>query len=50
VSKLAIEHVSRTFPGVHRGAPTRALEPIDRFGDRRRSYAEMLREVARRDR
>ena len=29
MSKLAIEHVSRTFPGVHRGPPTRALEPID---------------------
>jgi ABC-type nitrate/sulfonate/bicarbonate transport system ATPase subunit len=27
VSKLAIEGVSRIFPGVHRGAPTRALEP-----------------------
>jgi ABC-type nitrate/sulfonate/bicarbonate transport system ATPase subunit len=29
VSKLVVEHVSRVFPGVHRGAPTRALEPID---------------------
>jgi len=28
VSKLAIENVSRIFPGVRRGAPTRALEPI----------------------
>jgi len=27
VSKLAIEGVSRVFPGVRRGAPTRALEP-----------------------
>jgi NitT/TauT family transport system ATP-binding protein len=27
VSKLAIENVSRIFPGVRRGAPTRALEP-----------------------
>jgi ABC-type nitrate/sulfonate/bicarbonate transport system ATPase subunit len=27
VSKLAIEGVSRTFPGVHRGPPTRALQP-----------------------
>ena len=29
VSKLAIENVSRTFPGVRGGAPTRALEPIN---------------------
>jgi NitT/TauT family transport system ATP-binding protein len=29
VSKLVVERVSRVFPGVHRGAPTRALEPID---------------------
>jgi NitT/TauT family transport system ATP-binding protein len=29
VSKLAIENVSRTFPGVRRGAPTRALEPTN---------------------
>jgi NitT/TauT family transport system ATP-binding protein len=28
VSALAIENVSRVFPGVRRGAPTRALEPI----------------------
>jgi ABC-type nitrate/sulfonate/bicarbonate transport system ATPase subunit len=28
VSKLVIEGVSRVFPGVHGGAPTRALEPI----------------------
>ncbi len=28
MSKLAIENVSRIFPGVRRGAPTRALEPI----------------------
>jgi ABC-type nitrate/sulfonate/bicarbonate transport system ATPase subunit len=27
VSRLAIEGVSRVFPGVRRGAPTRALEP-----------------------
>jgi ABC-type nitrate/sulfonate/bicarbonate transport system ATPase subunit len=27
VSRLAIENVSRIFPGVRRGAPTRALEP-----------------------
>jgi ABC-type nitrate/sulfonate/bicarbonate transport system ATPase subunit len=27
VSKLAIEGISRIFPGVRRGAPTRALEP-----------------------
>jgi NitT/TauT family transport system ATP-binding protein/sulfonate transport system ATP-binding protein len=27
MSKLAIEEVSRTFPGVHGGPPTRALEP-----------------------
>ena len=27
--KLVIEGVSRTFPGVHGGAPTRALEPVD---------------------
>jgi NitT/TauT family transport system ATP-binding protein len=29
VSKLAIENVSRIFPGVRRGAPTRALEPTN---------------------
>ena len=29
MSKLAIENVSRIFPGVRRGAPTRALEPTD---------------------
>jgi NitT/TauT family transport system ATP-binding protein len=29
VSKLVIEQVSRTFPGVRGGAPTRALEPVD---------------------
>jgi NitT/TauT family transport system ATP-binding protein len=29
VSKLRIEKVSRTFPGMRRGPPTRALEPID---------------------
>jgi NitT/TauT family transport system ATP-binding protein len=29
VSKLAIEGVSRTFPGVRGGAPTRALEPTN---------------------
>jgi ABC-type nitrate/sulfonate/bicarbonate transport system ATPase subunit len=28
VSKLEIENVSRVFPGVRRGTPTRALEPI----------------------
>jgi NitT/TauT family transport system ATP-binding protein len=28
VSKLLIEDVSRTFPGVRGGAPTRALEPV----------------------
>jgi ABC-type nitrate/sulfonate/bicarbonate transport system ATPase subunit len=28
VSRLAIENVSRIFPGVHRGTPTRALEPV----------------------
>ncbi len=28
MSKLLIEGVSRVFPGVHGGAPTRALEPI----------------------
>jgi NitT/TauT family transport system ATP-binding protein/sulfonate transport system ATP-binding protein len=28
MSKLVIEGVSRTFPGVHGGAPTRALEPV----------------------
>jgi NitT/TauT family transport system ATP-binding protein len=27
VSKLVIEHVTRTFPGVHGGAPTEALVP-----------------------
>jgi NitT/TauT family transport system ATP-binding protein/sulfonate transport system ATP-binding protein len=27
--KLVIDGVSRTFPGVHGGAPTRALEPLD---------------------
>ncbi len=29
MSKLVIEGVSRIFPGVHGGEPTRALEPID---------------------
>ena len=29
MSKLAIENVSRVFPGVRRGAPTRALEPTN---------------------
>ena len=29
MSKLAIENVSRFFPGVRRGAPTRALEPTN---------------------
>jgi NitT/TauT family transport system ATP-binding protein len=29
VSKLAIENVARVFPGVRRGPPTRALEPIN---------------------
>jgi ABC-type nitrate/sulfonate/bicarbonate transport system ATPase subunit len=29
VSKLVIENVSRVFPGVRGGAPTRALEPTD---------------------
>ena len=29
MSKLAIESVSRIFPGVRRGKPTRALEPTD---------------------
>ena len=29
MSKLVIEKVARTFPGVRGGAPTRALEPID---------------------
>jgi ABC-type nitrate/sulfonate/bicarbonate transport system ATPase subunit len=29
MSKLVIEQVSRTFPGVRGGAPTRALEPVD---------------------
>jgi NitT/TauT family transport system ATP-binding protein len=29
LSKLAVEGVSRIFPGVRRGGPTRALEPID---------------------
>ena len=29
MSKLVIEKVSRTFPGVHGGEPTRALEPVD---------------------
>jgi ABC-type nitrate/sulfonate/bicarbonate transport system ATPase subunit len=29
MSKLLIEGVSRTFPGVRGGAPTRALEPVD---------------------
>ena len=29
MSKLAIEGVSRVFPGVRRGAPTRALEPTN---------------------
>ena len=29
MSKLVIEGVSRTFPGVQGGQPTRALEPID---------------------
>jgi NitT/TauT family transport system ATP-binding protein len=29
MSKLVIEKVSRMFPGVHGGAPTRALEPVD---------------------
>jgi ABC-type nitrate/sulfonate/bicarbonate transport system ATPase subunit len=29
LSKLRIENVSREFAGVHGGAPTRALEPID---------------------
>ena len=29
MSKLVIEQVSRVFPGVRRGEPTRALEPID---------------------
>ena len=28
MSKLAIENVSRVFPGVRGGAPTRALEPV----------------------
>jgi NitT/TauT family transport system ATP-binding protein/sulfonate transport system ATP-binding protein len=28
MSKLVIDGVSRTFPGVHGGAPTRALEPV----------------------
>jgi NitT/TauT family transport system ATP-binding protein len=28
MSKLVIEGVGRTFPGVHGGAPTRALEPV----------------------
>ena len=28
-SKLLVEHVSRSFPGVHGGAPLRALMPID---------------------
>jgi ABC-type nitrate/sulfonate/bicarbonate transport system ATPase subunit len=28
VSKLAIESLSRVFPGVRGGAPTRALEPV----------------------
>jgi NitT/TauT family transport system ATP-binding protein/sulfonate transport system ATP-binding protein len=29
MSKLAVESVSRVFPGVHRGPPTRALEQTD---------------------
>ena len=29
VSKLAIEEISRVFPGVRKGEPTRALEPIN---------------------
>jgi ABC-type nitrate/sulfonate/bicarbonate transport system ATPase subunit len=29
VSKLAIEAISRVFPAVRRGKPTRALEPVD---------------------
>jgi len=29
MSKLVVEQVSRVFPGVHGGAPTRALEPTD---------------------
>ena len=29
MSKLAIENISRVFPGVRKGRPTRALEPID---------------------
>jgi len=29
VSKLRIDNVSRTFPPVHGGTPTRALQPID---------------------
>jgi NitT/TauT family transport system ATP-binding protein len=29
VSKLLIENVTRVFPAVHGGAPTRALQPID---------------------
>jgi NitT/TauT family transport system ATP-binding protein len=29
VSKLRIQGVSRVFPGVHGGAPVRALEPVD---------------------
>ena len=29
MSKLAIEGVSRVFPGVGRGAPTQALQPTD---------------------
>ncbi len=29
MSKLVIENVSRTFPGVQGGQPTRALEPVD---------------------
>ena len=29
MSKLAIENVSRVFPGVRRGAPSRALEPTN---------------------
>jgi ABC-type nitrate/sulfonate/bicarbonate transport system ATPase subunit len=31
MSKLAIEGVSRVFPGVNRGAPTQALQPTDLF-------------------
>jgi NitT/TauT family transport system ATP-binding protein/sulfonate transport system ATP-binding protein len=29
VTKLRIDGIARVFPGVHGGAPTRALEPID---------------------